>query len=632
MENGSANRLRDRYDIPPSAPESGLEEIVFQFFDGAQGADLNARYERLEAFRSAMKRAGIDAYIVPRSDAHQGEYVADCDERLAWLFGFTGSAGFGLITADKAAVLVDGRYTLQAAQQVATEKVEVVDFPSTQPEDWLAEALNAGATVGADPWLTTVAQQRRFSATLKSAGVKLRLRTGNLVDRCWGKLRPEPPSETIVAHPKKYAGRSAADKVITVQKTLADHGADAAVLTQPDSICWLLNLRGSDIVHTPVFQAFAVVPATGPVVVFADPERLTKQALQSLGRAAVFQSPDALKTVLADLNQSDKAIWFDPTVTPVAIAQQISKARKIERRDPCVLPRAIKNATEIAGAKAAHHRDAIAVVRFLAWFDNTVAKQPPTEIEAAQALEAFRRETGQLKEISFDTISGSGPNGAIVHYRVTFDTDRRLGKGEFFLLDSGAQYLDGTTDITRTIAVGRPTKEMRTRLTQVLKGHIAIATARFPVGTRGIDLDPFARHALWQAGVDYDHGTGHGIGSYLSVHEGPQSISKRGMQELHPGMIISNEPGYYKTGAYGIRLENLVLVQEPDVPDGGDREMLSFETLTLVPFDRNAIDKSLLYDGELTWLNGYHASVYSALQSELDPTTRTWLKAACAKI
>jgi Xaa-Pro aminopeptidase len=604
---------------------------VFQSFEDTRAADPGILITRLTALRELMKAKGLDAYIIPRSDAHQGEYVPPRDERLAWLMGFTGSAGYGVVTADAAAVIVDGRYTLQAAGQIATEAVDIVDLKPTALEDWLRANLKHGATVGFDPWLTTLAQQRRLTDAFKAAGLKLSGRKGNLIDRVWTD-QPAAPAEPIIAHPKKFAGRSATDKLAEIQGGMVEHGADALVLTQPESVCWLLNLRGSDIGHTPVFLAFAIVPAKGPVEVFAAPDRLTGPAQRAVGKTAVFSAPDAFEAALARYNAKTASVWLDPQTVPIAVVRRLAKARKVERRDPCVLPRAIKNTVEIEGSRAAHQRDAVAMIRFLAWLDDAVGNGTVTEIGAARKLEAFRAETGELKEISFDTIAGSGPNGAIVHYRVNEATDRKLGKGEFFLIDSGAQYLDGTTDITRTIAVGRPTKEMCARFTQVLQGHIAIATARFPEGTRGIDLDPLARRALWQAGADYDHGTGHGIGSYLSVHEGPQSISKRGMQALKPGMIISNEPGYYKTGAFGIRLENLVLVHDAEVPAGGDRAMMSFETLTLVPFDRRALDVAALSPAERDWLNAYHARVLAEIGPLLDRPTRAWLKAACEKL
>ena len=443
----------------------------------------------------------------------------------------------------------------------------------------------------------------------------------------WGKQRPAPPQGAVVPHPLKYAGKPAEDKLKDLQALLKKDGQDAVVLTFPDSICWLFNIRGSDVAHNPVALAFAVVPASGKPELFVDAAKIGPEAKAHLAPLAKISEPAALERRLVALKEAGKIVRISPAA-PLWFTRKLKggKARVVRATDPCLLPKARKNATEIKGTRAAHKRDGAAVARFLAWLDGQAETGRLDEIVAAQKLETIRSETQALKEISFDTISGSGPNGAIVHYRVTTATNRKLKSGELYLVDSGAQYLDGTTDVTRTVAIGTPTREMQERFTLVLKGHIAIATARFPKGTRGIDLDPFARRALWEAGLDFDHGTGHGVGSYLSVHEGPQSISKGGMVALEPGMIISNEPGYYKTGAYGIRIENLVLVSEPAKVAGGERETMSFETLTLVPIDRRLVVAEMLSPAELDWLNAYHRRVREIIGPELGPADREWLE------
>ncbi len=455
----------------------------------------------------------------------------------------------------------------------------------------------------------------------------------NLVDRVWGRARPPAPKDPVSLHPLKFAGRAAQDKIADIQKRLKTDRQDAVILTLSDSVAWTFNIRGSDIPHTPVALAFAIVPVTGKPELFLAPEKLEPAVRAHLETFAKISAPEALAARLKAQRAAGKRVRLDPNTASYWFARALGGAKRIVRGpDPSLALKAIKNAAEIKGSRAAHLRDGLAVTRFLAWLDAAAATGALDEIEAVRRLEGFRRATNQLREISFDTISGSGPNGAIVHYRVSEATNRKLRAGELFLIDSGAQYLDGTTDITRTVAIGKPTNEMRERFTLVLKGHIAIASARFPKGARGIDLDPFARRALWQHGLDYDHGTGHGIGSYLSVHEGPQSISRAGMAVLEPGMICSNEPGYYKEGAYGIRIENLVLVTELTKAPGADRETMGFETLTLAPIDRRLIVKEMLSPDEIRWLDDYHARVAAALGPELDEDARAWLKHATAPL
>ncbi len=602
---------------------------MFQSFEAP--TELESSMDRINRLRSLLPELRVDAVLVPRADEHQGEYVPASAERLKWLTGFSGSAGIAAITRRAGALFVDGRYTVQARSQVSKE-LEILQVPEARLSDWLRQKLRPGAAVGFDPRLHTVSEIERLTEALADRNIKLKPLARNPVDRLWGAERPPAPMGKVRPHPLKYAGRAAEDKIAEIQKALKADGQDAVVLTLPDSIAWLFNIRGSDVQHNPVALAFAIVPAQSKPELFIAQEKLDAEAKAHLAFARISE-PEALGAKLGQLKAAGKRVRLDPNTASWWIARQLGGPQRIARaQDPCILPKARKNEVEIKGARAAHLRDGAAVVRFLAWLDREAPGGRLDEITAARKLEEFRAETKALLDISFDTISASGPNGAIVHYRVTEATNRRLKSGELYLVDSGGQYLDGTTDITRTIAIGRPSAEMRERYTLVLKGHIAIATARFPKGTRGIDLDAFARRALWEKGLDYDHGTGHGVGSYLSVHEGPQSISRRGMAVLEPGMIISNEPGYYKEGAYGIRLENLVLVTKPEKMPGGDREMMSFETLTLAPFDRRLIKVDLLTPAEITWVDDYHARVRQMLAPQLNAEDRSWLEAATAPL
>lgn len=604
---------------------------MFQTFESQ--SERGAAAERIKELRRLMAAAKLDAYLIPRADEHQGEYVPASAVRLQFITGFTGSAGLAIVAKKTAVLFVDGRYTVQARAEVDPDLIEVSSVARGNVGAWLAEHLQRGQRVGFDPRLHTIAEVERLEVALAPRGIKLVPTPRNLVDRVWGRARPPAPKDPVWLHPAKFAGRSAADKIADIQQRLKADKQDAVVLTLSDSVAWTFNIRGSDIPHTPVALAFAIVPASGKPELFIAAEKLEPAARTQLESFARISPPDALDDRLKALRKAGKRVRLDPNTAGYWFARALGGGKKIARGpDPTLALKAVKSTAEIKGARAAHLRDGVAVTRFLAWLDGAVGTGGVDEIEAVRQLEGFRRATNQLREISFDTISGSGPNGAIVHYRVSEATNRKLRSGELFLIDSGAQYLDGTTDITRTVAIGKPTAEMAERFTLVLKGHIAVASARFPKGTRGIDLDPFARRALWQAGLDYDHGTGHGIGSYLSVHEGPQSISRAGMAVLEPGMIISNEPGYYKEGAYGIRIENLVLVTPPEVPPGGDREMMAFETLTLAPIDRRLIAKALLTAEETAWLNSYHASVAAAVGPELDAATRAWLKAATAPL
>jgi Xaa-Pro aminopeptidase len=604
---------------------------MFQTFDTVAEPALGP--PRVKLLRAAMSDAGVDAVLVPRADAHQGEYVPPADERLHWLTGFSGSAGFAVVTKKAAALFTDGRYTLQAGLQVDTGTFEVVDSVSTETTAWLAQKLQSGGVIGFDPWLHTADSIAALTKAGKVKGLTLKPLAKNLVDIVWGKERPKSPVGRIVQQPLILAGVAAETKIADLQRTLKAEGQDACVLTLPDTICWLLNIRGSDVAHNPVVLAFMVVPVKGAPELFVDPAKIGPDVKRYLSDHVKVQ-PDmrgGLLRRVADLKSAKKVVRVDAATAPEIIVRKLGTTAAVAA-DPCILPKARKNAAELKGARAAHVRDGAALVRYLAWLDREAPTGQLDEITVVKKLETLRAETQQLREISFATISGSGPNGAIVHYRVSTQSNRKLSPGELFLIDSGAQYQDGTTDVTRTIVIGKPTREMCQRFTLVLKAHIGLATARFPKGTRGIQLDTLARQPFWQAGMDYDHGTGHGVGSYLSVHEGPQSISKRGMANIEPGMIISNEPGFYKTGAFGIRLENLEVVTEPGPIVGGDREMMGFETLTLVPFDRRLVAVDLLSKVERDWLDAYHARVLKVIGPEVSPADRAWLTAATAPV
>ncbi|WP_371036726.1 aminopeptidase P family protein [Rhodosalinus sp. FB01] len=582
---------------------------------------------RLARLREEMAREGLDGFWVPRADAHQGEYVAPRDERLSWLTGFTGSAGFAVVLASVAGVFVDGRYRVQVKAQVA-EDFTPVDWPEVKPSDWLRETLPNGGVVGIDPWLHTVEQVEKLETALRGSGVSLR-ETANLVDRIW-QDQPAPPLGRARAHPLDLAGEGAAEKRARLGRELRDAGHRAAVITLPDSICWLLNIRGSDVPRAPLAHGFAVLHEDGRVDLFMAEEKLEGLG-DHLGPEVAAHRPERFAAALGELSGP---VRIDPASAPLAVLRALEEAGVEVARgpDPCVRPKACKNAAEIRGAGEAHLRDGAAVCEFLAW----LADQPAgslTEIEAVTKLEESRRATGKLEDISFDTISCAGPHGAIMHYRVTEETNRPLKAGELYLVDSGGQYLDGTTDITRTVAIGTPTEEMRACYTRVLQGLITLSRLRWPAGLAGRDLDALARMPLWLAGQDYAHGTGHGVGAYLSVHEGPQKIARAGEAELLPGMILSNEPGFYREGAFGIRLENLIVVEDaPELPGGSVAKMLRFHTLTYVPFERRLVEAEMLHGPERAWLNAYHALVRSKIGPRLGSAAKTWLDAATAPI
>ncbi len=589
---------------------------------------------RLAALRAALAEAQLDGWLVPRADAHRGEDVRPGDERLAWLTGFTGSAGFAAITADWAGVFIDGRYRIQIRSQVAAE-FTAVNWPETKLADWLIEALPEGGVVGYDAWLHTPEEIAQLHATLHPHGIGLVPRD-NPIDRIWSD-RPAAGSAPFTVWPDALAGRSHAEKRSEIAALLRAAGQRCAVLTLPDSIAWLLNIRGADIPHTPVPLSFALIHDDGRAELFCPPGKADALA-DHLGRDVALLPEDAF---LGALGQLSGPVRVDPKTAPLIVETTLKgwEIRIAEAEDPCILPKARKTAAEIAGAREAHLRDGAAMANFLCWLDaeaEKLATDPDhrlTEIGVVRALEAFREDTGALMGISFDTIAGAGPNGAITHYRVTEDTDREVRTGELLLLDSGGQYLDGTTDITRTMAIGTPPETAAACYTRVLQGMIAVSRVRFPRGLAGRDLDALARFPLWTAGLDYDHGTGHGVGAFLSVHEGPQRISRLSEVPLEPGMILSNEPGYYREGAFGIRIENLVVTREaPALPGGDDRAMRDFETLTLVPLDRRLIVTQMLSPAERDWIDSYHATTSRMIGPRLDGVARDWLVAACAPL
>ncbi|GAB1715548.1 MAG: peptidase M24 [Nitrobacter sp.] len=600
-------------------------EAHFQTFEDLEGGV--ALTARLAAFREELHRRQLTGFVIPRADQQQNEYVAPSEERLAWLTGFTGSAGLAVVLSKEAAVFVDGRYTLQAAQQVDTHAWAIASLVDPPPENWLAEHLSAGDRLGYDPWLHTSAAAERLAKACAKAGADLIPVETNPIDSIWTD-RPAPPLGPVTIHGARFAGETEADKLARIRAEMTKLGVDALVLSDSHAVAWTFNIRGADVSHTPLPLSYALVPKDGCPVVFIDSRKLSNVSRDHLERNAEVREPDALTEALAATARSGASIGLDSATAADALSRLITSAGGTPMRgnDPVALLKAVKNPTEIAGARSAHQRDAVALARFLAWIDREAPKGTLTEIDAVEALETFRRDTGALKDVSFPTISGTGPNGAIVHYRVTRKSNRRIAAGDLLLIDSGAQYEDGTTDVTRTIAIGQPTDEMRDRFTRVLRGHIAIARAVFPDGTTGAQLDTLARQFLWQAGVDFEHGTGHGVGSYLSVHEGPARISKLGTTPLKRGMILSNEPGYYKRDAFGIRIENLVLVTAAEIP-GAEKPMNGFETLTLAPIDRRLIDRSLSAD-ETRWLNDYHARVRREVRPHLDEATKVWLDAA----
>jgi Xaa-Pro aminopeptidase len=602
----------------------------FQYFDDTTSPSQGPAH--IAKLRAEMTRRGFDGFVVPRADEHQGEYVPKSAERLAWLTGFTGSAGTAVILQAKAALVVDGRYTVQAREQVYTGVITPVQLADMSAEEWIADNLPNGGVLAYDPWLHTSDGLKRLEKAVKRAGGKLAPVDINLVDVIWID-RPSPPQAPVRPHPLEYAGETAASKLERIRRKMADAKLDALVVSDPHNFAWAFNLRGGDVGHTPLPLGYAVIPREGRASLFFDPAKVTNEAGAAVGDLAEFVPIATFQGALDALGRGGGKVRIDSATGAVALIRRIEAAGGTVDvgADPIALMKAAKNEAEIAGSHAAHLRDGVAVARFLAWLDREAPGGKLTEIDAVEALEAFRVETGALKNISFPSISGAGANAALPHYRVTSSSNRPIENNQIFLIDSGAQYEDGTTDITRTIIVGEPTPEMKDRFTRVLQGHIAIARAVFPRGTNGAQIDAFARKPLWEAGLDFDHGTGHGIGSYLSVHEGPQRIAKTGTTPLEPGMMLSNEPGFYKPGAYGIRIENLILVEPRSIP-GGDREMLGFETLTFTPIDLRLVEPAIMTADEIAWLNGYHASVREKIGPHLDGETRAWLDEATRPI
>lgn len=598
----------------------------FQSF--SEPSDSSQVAPRIAALRKALARQGIAGFIVPRADEHQGEYVPAHMARLAWLTGFTGSAGNAVVMADKAALIVDGRYTIQAAEQTDTAVVTPTRMEETPLDRWIEANLPAGGKLGYDPWLHTVDGVAKLEKAAAAAGGTLVALADNPIDALWGD-RPAPPAAPVKAHRADLAGEGTASKLARIQEALGKAKVDALVVSDPHALAWTFNIRGGDVEHTPLPLGYAIVPREGRPTVFLAPEKITNEAGDAIGAVGEIAPPVALEAQLKALGAAGAKVRLDATTAAAALATLISEAGGTPDAgtDPIALMKARKNATELEGARTAHLRDGAAMVRFLTWLAREAPGGGLTEIDAVAALEAERDKTGLLKDISFTTIAGAGPNAALPHYRVSDASNRRIEPG-IVLVDSGGQYEDGTTDITRTMAIGEPTPEMRDRYTRVLKGHVAISRAVFVKGTSGAQLDALARLPLWQAGLDFDHGTGHGVGSYLSVHEGPQRISKLGTTPLEPGMILSNEPGYYKQGEYGIRIENLIVVEERRIP-GGDRTIYGFETISWCPYERALIETGLLGQGEIAWIDAYHAKVWSKLAPLVEGEAKAWLEKAC---
>jgi Xaa-Pro aminopeptidase len=593
---------------------------------------MSTHAARLAALRDALASEKLTGFVVPLTDEHMSEYVGDYAQRLAWLTGFQGSAGAAVVLADKAAMFTDGRYTLQVREQVDGKLYDYVSIPETTTTDWLAANAKSGDRIGYDPWLHTKGWVEATTRALAEKEAKLVALPRNPVDAVWPD-RPAPSTGRLEVHSDDLAGETSATKRAAISRWLDGKRADGVVISALDSLAWVFNIRGRDVARTPVALAFALLHADGSADLYVDAGKLTPAVITHLGNTVRVHPRDAFPAALEDMG--GRTIVADPMTAVAAIFERLTagSARIIEARDPCVLPKAIKNPTEIAGTKAAHLRDGAALTRFLHWFAGAAPTGTLDEMGAAAKLRQFRDATNQLEDLSFDTISGAGPNGAVVHYRVSPETNRKIENDSLFLIDSGGQYRDGTTDVTRTLHVGTPSAEMRDRFTRVLKGHIAIARAVFPKGTRGAQLDALARAPLWEVGLDYAHGTGHGVGSYLAVHEGPQRIATYGGgdEPLALGMILSDEPGYYKTGEFGIRIENLVLVVAKDVA-GAEKAMYGFETLTLAPIDRALIDVALLTPAETGWVDAYHARVFAEVGPLLDDVQRGWLKTETAPL
>ena len=599
--------------------------IMFQTYDPV--SDRTYARKHLPLFRAELKKRNLDGFIVPHDDEYQNEYIPAYAERLRWASGFSGSAGVAVVFADSAVIFVDGRYTLQVRQQADDAFFSYEDIVETPLDAWLAKNAKAGARIGYDPMLHTGAGLEKLDAAAKKAGFTLVPVEDNPIDAAWTD-QPARPLAPVKAHRLEFAGMSSAEKRRDIALTVKEAGADMALITSPSSVAWLFNIRGGDVSRTPLPLARAILSADGAASLFIAPEKVGNELAGHLGPEVDIRAETEVEGALEKLGAERRSVAVDPGLAPVKYVQALREAgaRIIELTDPCALPRACKNAVEISGTKSAHVRDGAAVTRFLHWIASEAQSGDVDEIAAAKKLESFRAESGELADLSFDTISAAGPNGAICHYRVSTETNRKLLSGSLYLIDSGGQYKDGTTDITRVAPIGRPSEEMRDRFTRVLKGHIGLAVMRFPAGTTGHQLDMIARKPLWDAGLDYDHGTGHGVGSFLGVHEGPQRIAKAlNSQALKPGMIVSDEPGFYKAGEFGIRIENLIVVTEPQPVEGGEREMMGFETITLAPINLDLVVPSLLTAAERDWLNTYHARVRRILTPLLPNGVAEWL-------
>ncbi|HRX39919.1 MAG TPA: aminopeptidase P family protein [Parvularculaceae bacterium] len=605
---------------------------MFQTYEPV--SDRSFAGKHLPLLRAELKKRGLDGFIIPHDDEYQNEYIPAFAERLMWASGFSGSAGAAVVLGDRAAIFVDGRYTLQVRKQSDDAFFEYQDIVETSVDSWLVKNAPAGARIGYDPMLHTSAGLDRLEAAAKKAGFVLVPVSENPIDAAWAD-QPARPTASIKPHGVEFSGKSSDEKRAAIAQAVKDAGADAVLITAPPSLAWLFNVRGGDVSRTPIPLGRALVAADGTATLFVAPEKVGNELPGYLGGSVDIRSEDDVIGALEKLGASGKAVAVDPALAPAKYVQTLREtgARVVDMTDPCALPRACKNDIEIAGARSAHVRDGAAISQFLYWVATSAQGGDIDEITASKKLEEYRAASGKLADLSFDSISAAGPNGAICHYKVSTESNLKLLPGSLYLIDSGGQYPDGTTDITRTVPIGKASEEMRDRFTRVLKGHIALATMRFPAGTTGHQLDAIARKPLWDVGLDYDHGTGHGVGSFLGVHEGPQRIAKAAnTQALKPGMILSNEPGYYKANEYGIRIENLIVVTRGEPVAGGEREMMSFETITLAPICLDLVVPSLLSEAERDWLNKYHARVRQTLTPHLPADVAAWLKEATRAI
>ncbi len=589
--------------------------------------------QKIAALRAAMKKLRLAAYVVPRQDEFQGEYVGEYAERLRWLTGFAGSWGTAIVGQKSAAIFVDGRYTLQVLEQVDAKLFVPHHLINSPPATWIESNLRKGERLGFDPWLLTPNDSDKLSAACKNVGATAVPVADNLIDEVWHD-QPEQTTTTVTVHELKYAGRSLADKAEDMRKELALLKVDAALIADPSNLSWLFNLRARNIPCIPIVPAYAIIHKKGVFEIFLNTDKPSTQVLKHLGEACRVRKLSDFTSALQQLGKKKQKVALDYASAPVAAKFLLDKsgATIVKAVEPCTLPKAEKNSAERQGARNAHRKDGEAMVRFLHWLETVPLDGTVSEWAIAEKLNAFRAGNKSFIEPSFESISATAGNAAIPHYHVDRSKALKLEQDHIFLIDSGGQYFEGTTDITRTIILGQPSDEMKDRFTRVLKGMIQISLLQFPKGTTGSQIDVLARAALWKAGLDYDHGTGHGVGSYLSVHEGPAQINKTSTQQLLPGMIISNEPGYYKAGQYGIRIENLLLVSDLKKPEGGERDMLSFETLTLCPIERRLIETRLLTREELEWLDQYHARVWRELRPFVDGPIATWLTKVCGPL